>query len=236
MTGWMVLWLSAAHAAPGDPTHTVGLRYRRAVIPDGILDLFFFDQTDAGAHPYERPKVKANVVGLEYTLSLRPDGGTSFVFWGERMSFPFEAGYWDDAESPADHDDGDWLAPQKGLGLWNLGVNLAHEIRLSPTSAPVWVGLALGAGVGFGVGTGSITMWHPGYHPATVDPTCGPLDIAPERQSRCAPDGDVRLPGLVPVVDLTIGPVVHIAEHAMVRLDFGIHDLLYYGIAGGGTF
>lgn len=238
MVGWLLadLATSAAWAGPADLTHTIGLRYRRASLPGGILDLFFFDSDDEGALPYDRPKVHANSVGLEYTLSLKPDGGASFVFWGERMGFPIEAGYWDDAESPVDHNDGDWLEPQKGLGMWTLGANFAQEIPLSTTTAPVWVSLAVGGGVGLGVGSGSITFWHPGYHPDTVDPTCGPLDIAPLRQSTCPADGDVKLPGVVPIVDLTIGPVVHIAEHAMVRIDLGIHDLLYYGIAGGGTF
>src|SRR5688500_12543429 len=110
----MIAIVGAAAAAFGaDLTHTVALRYRRGSVPGGlIVDRFFFDADDEGALPYERPKVRANVFGLEYGLGLPPTGRSKVVGWIERIGIPLEAGYWDDRESPPDHVDGDWVEPE----------------------------------------------------------------------------------------------------------------------------
>ncbi|MEQ1506483.1 MAG: hypothetical protein ABMB14_29920 [Myxococcota bacterium] len=231
----MITWiaLSAAHAA--DLQHTVGLRYRHGVVPNGILDLWFFDSDDPEALPYDRPKVSANVFGLEYTLGMSKSGGPKLQAWVERWAFPLDAGYWDDEESPADHTDGDWVEPD-GLGAWAIGFNFAQEIALSSTTAPVWVGLGVGGGLGLGFSSGTLTVWHPGYHQDSLDPDCLHDAVAPDRHDTCGNDGTIDMPGTVPIVDLTFGPVVHLTEHAMVRIDLGVHDFLYGGVAAGGSF
>lgn len=216
--------------------HTAAFRYRYGVVPRGLLDIWYFDADDEGALPYERPGVSAQVLGLEYGLAPEPTGGPSFVGWVERIPFRMRAGYWDDRETPADHNDGDWLQPEKGLGMWAIGANYLHEIPLSSTSQPVWVSLAVGGGLGLGFTTGAITTWHAGYHEDSQDPTCGPLAIAPDRYQTCAPDGEVKLPGVLPILDLSVGPKVHLTEHAMVRIDLGFHDVLFAGVAAGGSF
>lgn len=225
---------SPAHALE----HTVAFRYRYGAVPRGLLDIWYFDgdDGDGAALGYTRPGVSANVFGLEYTAAPEPTGGPSFVGWIERIPIRMDAGYWDDKETPPDHNDGDWLQPEKGLGMWALGANYLHEVPLSSTDKPVWVSLAVGGGLGIGFLTGSITTWHAGYHEESLDPTCGPLDVAPDRYATCQPDGEVNLPGVVPILDLSVGPKIHLTEHAMVRLDFGLHDVLFAGIAAGGSF
>lgn len=227
-----VAWV--AGGADAAPSHTVALRVRRGGIPQSIMDIWFFDNDDPGAPTYERPAIATNVFGLEYTLAPDPVG-SQLIVWVERAWIPMKDGYWDDVESPEDHTDGDWLAPDK-LGLWNFGVNYANEIGITSSAAPVWLSASIGAGIGLGIRTGSITVWHPGYHPDTVDPDCGYEDMAPDRVDVCVSDEQIKLPGVVPILDVTVGPKLHITEHAMVRLDLGIHDVLYIGGAAGGTF
>lgn len=229
--------LALAGALPAHAfEHTVGLRYRHGFVPAGILDVWFFDSDDEGALPYDRPKVSNDVFGLEYGLAMEPGGGPSFLFWIERVPFHLDAGYWDDVESPPNHIDGDWLEPEKGLGMWAFGPSYLHDIPLSSNEKPVWVALHVGGGIGLGIATGEITVWHAGFHSESLDPTCLPESAAVERHGACASDGEVNLPNVLPILDITVGPKLHVTEHAMVRLDLGFHDALYAGVAGGGSF
>jgi hypothetical protein len=232
---WAALSVLAATSAPAHALeHTAGLRYRHGWLPGGILNTWFFDSGDEGVE-YDRPSVSADVFGLEYGLAIEPGGGPSFLFWIERMPFHMAEGYWDDKESPADHDDGDWLSPEKGLGMWTFGASYLHEVPITSDTKPVWVSFHAGGGLGLGVASGGITIWHPGFHEDVEDTSCLPEATAPQRYSTCAPDGTVDLPKIVPILDLTIGPKVHLTEHAMVRLDLGLHDVPYAGIAAGGV-
>lgn len=225
------LWTAGAAEAA---THTFALRLRHGGVPQGIMDVWFFDSDDPGALAYDRPAIGVNVVGLEYTLAPSPVG-TSLVVWAERAWTPMKAGYWDDVESPEDHLDGDWIEPD-GLGLWALGVNYAHEIGVTPQTAPVWFGVVLGAGIGGGYRTGTITVWHPGYHEDSLAPDCLYESSAPDRVDSCPNDGTADMPRFVPILDVTASAKLHITEHAMVRLDLGLHDVPYIGGAAGGSF
>ena len=180
---------SNAHALE----HTAGLRYRYAWLPDGIMDLFYFDRNDEGALPYDRPSIRSHIFGLDYTLAPEPGGGASYVLWMERQPFVIDAGYWDDRESPPDHTDGDWLDPEKGFGLFSVGANYMHELPLSSNTQPVWVSMVVGGGLGLGFKTKNITVWHPGPN-AAAEPECRPFDLAPDRVDACAPDGNLGLP------------------------------------------
>ncbi|MEQ1568072.1 MAG: hypothetical protein ABMA64_20705 [Myxococcota bacterium] len=232
----MVVGLAvAAHAGGLGPSHTLGLRYRHGFLPRAILDGYFYDADDEGALPYERPAVRAQVFGLEYTLDLPTDA--SFVFWFERFGVPLGHGYWDDVEKgsePVDHLDGDYLSAT-GLGGWVLGANYSYDAPIArPPTVPIDVFLSIGGGIGLGPRTGELSVWHPGYHPS-ADPTCLPEASAPQRYEGCSADEAVQLPGVFPVLDLTLAPKVVIAERAMVRLDLGLHDVPYVGVAAGGT-
>ena len=234
------MWAALAVVAASTPAHalehTAGLRYRHGWLPKGILDTWYFDSDDEGALEFDRPRVSADVFGLEYGFAIEPGGGPSFLFWIERMPFHVEEGYWDDKESPANHGDGDWLRPEKGLGMTNFGASYLHELPISSNTKPVWVSFHVGGGIGIGLGTGEITKWSPGFHEDSLDPDCLPESLAVDRYDTCEPDGTVDVPKVLPIIDITLGPKVHLTEHAMVRLDFGLHDVPYGGIAAGGVF
>jgi hypothetical protein len=223
--------VAVAAAGPIDgPSHTFGLRYRHGSVPNVILNSYYF----ADSQGYTRPKVGANVFGLEYTLGL--PGSANFTFWAERISVPLDPGYWDDKEKPPEpisNDDGDWIEAD-GLGADVIGANYAYDIPIVDTDAPVRVSLGIGGGIGVGPTTGAARKWHPGYNPENVDPTCLPTSLAPDRAQSCPSDGEINVPKVAPVVDLSLSPKVVIAEHVMVRIDLGVHDFLYWGLAAGG--
>lgn len=226
----LALFATQAHALE----HNVSFRWRHGWMPGGILDIWYYDEKDEGALG-DRPGAQMDVFGLEYAVAPEITG-PSFQVYVERMPIHMDAGYWDDVESPADHADGDWLQPEKGFGTWNIGVGYAHVLAFSPTDKPVWAGLSVGGGLGLAVVTGSITQWHPGYHEEVVDTTCLPQSTAIDRAKTCGSDGEVNLPGVLPMVDITVGPMMSIQEHARIRLDMGLHDVPYVGITAGGAF
>ncbi|HHO53084.1 MAG TPA: hypothetical protein ENK18_19975 [Deltaproteobacteria bacterium] len=233
----MVLAMLVVGAAPAHAfDHTVGLRYRHGWVPRGLIDNWFFDIDDAGALPYQRPGIRVPMFGLEYTLALREDGGTAFVFWVERVGLKIDDGYWDDREEPPDHLDGTWVATDGGLGAWTIGANHLSELPLSPTTAPVWASVVLGFGVGAAVRTGDLIFWHSGDHPELIDPSCQISMPAPQRYSECPSDGTLPVPSALPILDLTLGTRVHLSEHATIRLEGGIHNVLYLGLSAGGSF
>ncbi len=50
------------------------------------------------------------------------------------------------------------------------------------------------------------------------------------------PDETLRLPGVLPLVDLNAGVRFIIAEKATVRLEGGLHTMLYAGMSTGILF
>lgn len=233
----MVFVMLAAGSTPALALdHTVGMRLRHGWVPRGIIDNWFFDIDDVGALPYERPTVRTTMIGLEYTLALEEGGGPAFVFWGERLPIHIDDGYWDDREDPPDHLDGTWIATSTGFGAWTLGANYLQEMPLSPTTAPVWSSFIVSFGLGAAFRNGELTFWHSGEHPELDDPACQVARPAPERVADCPSDGGLPLPSVLPILDLTLGTRVHLTEHANVRLEAGIHNVLYVGMSAGGSF
>ncbi|MFT5453968.1 MAG: hypothetical protein ACI9K2_000444 [Myxococcota bacterium] len=230
-----------SEAAPTPDAETsryaVSFRYKRGWVPNGILDTMYFDSDDPGALPYDRPKVQGYVMGLEFGLQPLPD---TFLFYAEYFHIGLDPGYWDDTETPPNHLDGDWIDPD-GLGMFALGANYAYEVALSEQARDVWLSLHFGGGLGLGFTTGKLTQWHPGAElapnlaPVIAEPDCEPTEIAPNRQ-RCRPDDEWRPPPVLPIIDVTLGLRLHIADHAHLRFDAGLHDMLYVGFAGGGEW
>ncbi len=226
-----------SEAHDGLPRYAVSARYKRAWLPNGILDTMYYDIDDPGAQPYERPRVDGWVTGLEFSLQNHPN---NFVFYAEYFHLGVDEGYWDDIDNPPNHLDGDWIAPE-GLGMFALGANYEHEVAISPVDRDVWLALHFGGGLGFGFTTGKLDQWHPGagLAPNMVDeiaePDCMPDEIAPNRLN-CKPDDEWRPPPVLPIVDITLGMRLHIAERAHIRFDAGVHNLLYVGVAGGGQW
>ena len=209
----------------------VNFRGRYMSVPDSILDVWFFDEDDEGANPFKRPSVRMYALGVEYVLKPRP---ANWIFYYEYIGSGLEEGYWDDVEEPAQHDDGDWVKPED-LGLHALGFNYAHEVEATDPGRDVWLSFLFGAGLGVGFVTGEMTTWHPGGN-ESVTSGCRLEDPAYLRKDTCAPDDDKRIPGVLPIVDLTASARINFAERANLRIDAGIHDMLYVGGALGGVF
>ena len=204
------------------------LRLRYLSVPNSVMDLWFFDSDDAGANPLDRPKVRAYAVGAEWVVDSAPQ---TWIFYGEWIGLTTQPGYWDDVESsPADHSDGQWIEPN-GFGLFVLGANYGHGIRIRE-----WLDFLVGGGLGLGFVTGEITVWRGGGNADLADATCLPTSAAYERQAVCGDDGPGRVPGLVPIADLTASARFHFADQATVRLDAGFHNVLYVGTAAGVVF
>ncbi len=204
------------------------LRVRYLSIPSSVMDLWYFDADDSGANPLPRPKVRAFAVGAEWVIDKAPD---NWIFYGEWIGTAMEAGYWDDVESsPADHSDGVWLEPD-GFGIVVLGANYGHAIPVRE-----WLDFLVGGGLGLGFVTGELTVWNAGGNADDVDATCLQTAAAYERHLSCGDDGEARIPGLVPVIDLTASARFRFADQATLRLDAGIHDVFYVGTAVGAVF
>ena len=227
---------TAATASSDSPQLGVNLRFRSMSIPSSILDTWYFDSDDAGARPLDRPKVGANVYGVEFAVEPAP---ASFLFYAEYWKVRMEEGYWDDREDePVDHNDGSWLQPSK-LGMVAFGANVGHEVPLSNDDANNWVGLRFGGGLGLAIPTGTINRWNAGAN-WTSDPSngCAPDEFAPTRATTtaCDPDEVLELWPVFPVLDIDVALRMHISDVALIRIDAGMHDMFYVGTAVGATF
>lgn len=209
------------------------LRFRYLSVPSSIMDIWYFDSDDPGANDFDRPKVRGVAVGFEYVLKAPP---VNWIFYYEYIGSLIKEGYWDDVEEPADHEDGDWIKPD-GFGIHAIGANYGHSIPVTPDDRPVWLSLMFGGGLGIGFASGELQEWNPGSNP---DITSGCLTDPPapayERHSQCKADGVKRMPSVVPILDLTASARVNFDDKANVRLDLGLHDMLYIGGAAGAVF
>lgn len=221
----------------GRPPMQLGLRYRALSVPDGVIDAWAYDEDDPDEPaPVERPKVHASAIGLEYSL-VPPD--SRWTFYVERLNNGTAAGYWDDVDDgEVDHLDGEWIAPSENFGLWTVGVNTGRDFALTDAAKPTWLALGLSGGLGISFVTGELTRWRVGYDYATEevqDVDCLPTSPAFERYATCGDDGQVRIPSVVPMIDGNLGLIVNF-PYGYIRLEGGLHDMLYWGVAGGGRF
>ncbi len=246
----LLLLAQLAHAAPVDLTaparpqideldpefgersplrHEVNVRTRYLSLPDSVLDIWFEGGTAGTAT--DRPKVSAYALGVEYVLSNGNDDGIFYLEW---IKPTMDAGLWDDREEPK-IDDGSWIQPE-GFGLVALGMNYSASIPLTP-----WLELTTGAGLGVGFRTGELVQWQVGEPDNAVvhnnlDGDCGKLDQAHVRKDNCGNDGYVEIPAAIPIVDINVGPRFRIGDKAVLRIEGGFHDLLYFGGSFGATF
>lgn len=212
----------------------LNLRGRYVALPDSILDIWYVNEDEEGANPLPRPKGRGYVVGLEYVVKPRPFEAKvypNWMFYAEYMGNTMGEGYWDDRdEDSVTHDDGDWIRPD-GFGLLIGGANVAAEFELKP-----WVSFLVGGGLGVAVVTGELTQWSPGGFEENTEPDCLPTAAAYERVDLCADDGPKTVPGVLPMVDISAGFRFNLGDQANIRIEGGLHDLLYVGMAGGIVF
>lgn len=231
--------LLAGAAVAGEPAvepgasavrHELNLRYRYLALPDFIMDTWYFSK-DEGA-PYERPSIRSAVYGLEYVLKGQP---TNWIFYAEYFGNTTKAGYWDDFDDDGEHGDGDWIAPN-GVSMWLLGANFGHEVMLTEPGTQVGFSMLFGAGIGFGLLRGDIDRWMNGSSPDLEGNTCDVASPAYARKDTCAVDQVVKLPPVGGVIDATISGRLNFNHQANLRLDLGLHNMLYVGGALGGEF
>ena len=67
-------------------------------------------------------------------------------------------------------------------------------------------------------------------------PHSQPDAAAYDRYVECPADSVTRVPGVLPVLDLQASVKVNFGERAHVRLEGGLHNLLYVGGAVGASF
>ena len=227
-----VLALSlTAHAQEKGPME-VGVRGRWLTLPDSFLNAWVYPES-AG---FQRPHIGGWAAGAEYNLHTP---GARWTFYGELYRFTMQAGYWDDVEDDDLHDDGNWLDPDTALGMVAIGANVGQEIPITSDESNVWLGFDISGGLGIGLRTGNITKWYGGSNlieDPVVDETCLPDSSAYDRKDSCDPDGFIKVPPVLPLLDFNLGLKIHMGEHAWLRLEGGLHDLFYAGGAAGGRF
>ena len=211
-------------------------RGRYLTVPKAFMSPFFFDpETDSSANPYDQPRIQAYAIGAEYVLKMTP---LNWIFYYEYFGNKTAEGYWDDREEPPQHDDGDWVQAN-GFGMHVLGFNIANEVPLSDQGNDVWVSFLIGGGLGAGLVVGDLNTWHPGSNEAaTANAGCQDDDPAYQRREYCPddPDDTKAIPPVLPIIDLSASFRINFAQRASLRLEFGIHDMLYVGGAVGGVF
>ena len=214
-----------------DYTMELNLRARQLLVPNRILDTWFYNSDTVGAYPEPRPSISAQVFGLEYAFT---NDQRSWIIWGEYMASGLEEGYWDDVDTgeTIDHDDGDWVRPDNFSGWWG-GFNYNYIVPMTPVDKPVHLDFVAGGGAGVGYVTGDLTYWRPG---TAIETDCEPAAPAYVRRNVCPSDGVKEFPRFLPMIDVTLGLQLNFADRAHIRLEGGLHDMLFYGISGGGRF
>lgn len=226
---------AAPPAAPAAPATTrsflmeANVRSRYVSLPASILDAWFFRHE---GEPFERPRVRGFDLGLEWVIKSEEANG---IFYVEYLATTIKSGYWDDIEEPANYLDGSYLVPNK-LGFVIIGGNYAYELH-----ANEWLSFLFSTGLGLSFKTGNLIEWEPGdadtTNPDNVDVNCGPTSPAYDRYTQsCEADGNIRLPPVLPILDISLGARFVIAEQAAIRVEGGIHPLPYVGTAVGVVF
>ncbi|MFT4626653.1 MAG: hypothetical protein ACI8PZ_005330 [Myxococcota bacterium] len=208
--------------------YEVGLRGRMLSIPASILAGRYFDATaENWAYIEDRPAVTGRALGLEVVVrGTRANG----IFYGEYVDSTMRGGYWDKIEEPPDHLNGEYLEPSTAFGIAVLGADYAHELPLVKpelTKGAFGLSFLVGGGLGVGIVTGRIDRWLPDDegNPAYKRFLDGELA-----------DDPARIPPVVPIVDATGALRLTLGERASIRLEGGLHTVLFYGISAGVVF
>ena len=229
------------------PAIEVNFRTRSMWFPAAIVDLSFFDKDtwdeyaasddeNAGDWNYERkrPAVHAKVFGIE-TVVRAPNAPTIGIFYLEIIRSTLEPGYWDDIENPTNHWDGDYIVPSKNFGFFVLGADYATEIpiiRAEQTGGEFGLSFLVGGGLGLGFMSGELKRWGQGQ---SGEPDAGEPGYT-RFENGTAADGNKELPAVFPLLDINASLQFQIASRANLRLDAGLHTMLFWGASFGLLF
>jgi hypothetical protein len=207
----------------------IGLRLRRMTVPRGIMDLWYSDEDTPGwpLPGEERPFINGWAYGLEYVVKSNRTNG---IFWFEWLDSAMPAGYWDDVEDPPNTVDGDYVRPTPNLGLVTFGADYAYEVpmvRLDQTKGAFGLGFVAGGGLGLGIIVGRLDKWQ-------ESETGVPSYVLVEQDAD--PNGEKEINRFYPMVDINVGLRFNFGDRFVVRVEGGLHTMLYYGASAGFNF
>ena len=239
----------AADPAPTDPVlvdtgeeaHTgktrdylmeVNFRGRYLFLPDSLLDIWYEKHLGGADDAPERPTISGYALGLEFVAK---DDHQNGIFYVEYISSLLKEGYWDDRDNPPIVTDGSYIVPES-LGIIAVGADYAYAIN-----ATDWFAVLIGGGVTVGVRTGKLVEWEPGEpegspDPDNLDATCGTTEAAYQRVDHCGDDGEVKIPRVLPMLDINLAMRFNFSDRASLRIEGGVNYIVYGGAALGITF
>lgn len=217
----------------------VGLRYRSLSVPNSLMAIWFTDASDdewvlAGE---DRPDIHATSIGIEYVLKW--DMSNTIIYF-DYISSDTDGGYWDDRDD--DWRDGSYVLPTDNLALLNLGADYMANIKLikiEQTEGKFGLDLMLGGGLGIAYVTGDARYWEQNessnlrsyqkydcYMNNPVDGVqtkgnCAGVDTTPLVQ---------KIPRVLPMIDVIAALRFNIMDKTAIRLEGGLHDLLFVGV------
>lgn len=226
----------------------VSFRARSMSLPGGILDGFFGN--DSAAYPQwalnsgsaycsdpsnadsvtcgtSRPAVGGMAYGTELLIKANRSAG---IIWFDYADANMSAGYWDDLDDPPEPLDGDWLEPATNFGIVMFGADYQFEfpaVRLDMTKNIFGLDIVVGTGLGLGITTGTVARWKPGENDEPG------FEL---RDDGVAPNGEKNVPDFWPILDINLGLRLNFADRVSIRLEGGLHTLLYYGATVGFRF
>lgn len=234
----------------------VSFRFRRMQVPQEIMDAFFTrDVPSNDGWPLrstsqyctenpgrstcgsDRPALEGFAYGLELLIKARRGGA---ILWFDYTDANLTAGYWDDGDEEGpnntnDQFDGDYIVPGRNVGLAMFGVDYQFElpvVKLEKTKNIFGLDFIVGTGIGLGILVGELDQWA-----AVEGAPFGYKDSAFDLFDRgVAPDADKQVNRFWPVVDLNLGFKLNFADRVSLRLEGGLHTMLYYGATVGFRF
>jgi hypothetical protein len=208
--------------------YELGLRLRSLSIPASVLSGRYFDASAPNwAYIEDRPAISGRALGFEVVVRGERANG---IFYSEYIDSTMSDGYWDSVEDPPNHLNGEYLSPTVGFGVATLGADYAYAIPLiepGNTKGTIGLSLMLGGGLGIGIVTGKIDRWLP-------DDEGNPayklyLDGEPA-------DDPARIPPVVPIIDAIAALRLELGQRASIRLEGGLHTVVFYGASAGVVF
>ncbi len=199
--------------------HEFSFRGRGMTLPSSILDIWYFNEDDAGwIDGLERPKTGGYALGFEYCIKGPSANG---IFYFDYADATMKEGYWDDVEEPADHQDGSYIKPSKNFGFVTFGADFGYEVhfvRTEDTNGAFGLSLVPGAGLGVLVITGQLDEWSWDGNPSYIN-----------YQNGAPPTDTVRVPKVLPMLDINFPLRFNFGDRVVMRLETGLHDVVYYG-------
>lgn len=225
-----------AAASEGEATNApwkfeLNVRGRYMGVPAGVMDGWFHSAKDAEwpVVGSDRPKVQGAAYGAEFVFSRDNSMGLFYVEFAQSF---MKEGYWDDREDgTASYIDGSWLRPTPLFGAVIVGMNGAYDaelVRLTQTDGKFGLAFEVGGGLGLATIIGHMDEWK-------QDQTTGEPAYSLEANGMPSTVKNLRSP-VWPTVDVNLGFKLNFADHAVLRLEAGIHDAFYVGAALGGRF